>query len=89
MYEYLTKSTVGYIREPRKSIAVGNDLNTLMKNTQGYAEKILQVCNSNFLEIGKWDVQTNGSYAEIIFRDACDEYGDKIRFIISEVDFVI
>lgn len=85
--EYLEKSVVGYKAHDRKPIAIANSLNVLMNNIKDYALKILQVRNPNFLVVGKWEVRTDGSHAEITIAET---YGDEdaVRLIIDEVDFI-
>ena len=86
--EYLEKNEIGnYEAHKREPIAVANNLNSLMRGVIDYAQKILQVRNPNFLAVGKWDVRTNGSHAEIV---VAETYGneDAIRFIIDETDFI-
>ena len=86
MTEYLEHTVLGYINHKRVAIGVANDLNTLMKSVHNIALKKLQVRNPNFLEVGKWEVNTEGSHAEIIVSNTTDE--DALRFIIDEVDFL-
>jgi len=88
MTEYLEHTVLGYINHKRVPVGVANDLNTLMKSVHNLAMKKLQVKNPNFLEIGKWEVNTDGSHAEIIVSDTTDENEDALRFIIDEVDFL-
>ena len=83
--EYLEKIEIGYKAHNRKPIAVANDLNSLMKTVENCAQRTLQVRNPGCLTIGKWDVQTNGSHAEIIITT----YDDAVHFIIDEVDFIL
>lgn len=87
--QYLTHIQFGHVKEEIKPVAIANDLNTLMKSVENYAQQILQICNSNFLEWKKWEVSRNGSHAEIVVisKDTRD-CGDGIRFIIDEVDFL-
>lgn len=70
-------------REPE---FVSNDLNTLMKSVSNLALKKFQVEDPSFLKFGKWEVNTNGSYAEIVVRNTIN--GDANQFIIKEVDFL-
>lgn len=88
MSEYLEKTVLGYVNHKRNPIGVANDLNTLMKSVHNLALKKLQIKNPNFLEVGKWEVNTDGSHAEIIMRDTTDENEDAFRFIIDEVEFM-
>lgn len=85
--EYLEKNEMGYKAHKREPIAVANSLNSLMRGIVDYAQKILQIRNPNFLAVGKWDIRTNGSHAEIVIAET---YGneDAIRFIIDETDFI-
>lgn len=74
----------GFItREPE---FVSNDLNTLMKSIHNLAMKKFQVEDPSFLKFGRWEVNTNGSYAEIVVRNTIN--GDANQFIIKEVDFL-
>ena len=86
--EYLENSEIGFKAHKREPIAVANSLNSLMRGIVDYAQKILQVRNPNFLAVGKWDVRTDGSHAEIV---VAETYGneDAIRFIIDETDFIL
>jgi hypothetical protein len=86
--EYLEKIEIGYKAHNRKPIAVANDLNSLMKTVENCAQRTLQVRNPGCLAIGKWDVQTNGSHAEIIIAKLYDDE-DAVHFIIDEVDFIL
>lgn len=88
MREYLTNnSPLGYIGGERRPVAVANDLNTLMGKVVDCASSILQVRNPNCLKIGKWDVRTDGKYAEIVITETIDD-NDAVRFIIQETEFI-
>lgn len=87
--EYLTyNSPLGYLHSERQPIMVGNDLNTLMGKAVECAQRALQQRNPNFLKIGKWDVRTDGKYAEIVIEETISDQ-DAIRFIIQETEFVL
>ena len=89
MKEYLTNNApIGYLKGLRTPVLVTNDLNTAMGNVESLAQKILQVHNPNFLEIGKWDVRTDGRYSEIIIKETLGDK-DAVRFIIQEVEFIL
>jgi hypothetical protein len=87
--EYLTNNApIGYLKGLRKPVLVTNDLNTAMSNVESLAQKTLQVRNPNFLEIGKWDMRTDGRYGEIIIKETLGDK-DAVRFIIQEVEFIL
>lgn len=71
------------VKEPE---FVSNDLNTLMKIVPIVALKKLQVEDTDFLKFGKWEVNTNGSHAEIIVRNTIN--GDATQITIDEVEFM-
>ena len=88
--QYLTHANLGFVKEEIKPVATANDLNTLMKSVEDYAQRIFQVRNPNFLKWKKWEVSRNGSHAEIVVfsEDNCD-CGDGLRFIIDEVEHLV
>lgn len=76
---------LGYIKGERRPVAVANDLNTLMGKVVDCASSFLQVRNPNCLKIGKWDVRTDGKYAEIVIKEVSE---NAVRFIIQETEFI-
>lgn len=88
-YAYMTKDEIGYVRGSYRSLAVANDLNTLMKSVENYAQRILQVKNPNFFNFnGGWDMRINGSHAEITITVDTENNKDGVHFIIDEVDYL-
>ncbi len=87
--QYLTHVLMGYVKEEIQPVAVADNLNTLMKSVENYAQRILQIRNPNSLEWKNWKVSRNGSHAEIIVFKEDSDCGDGIRFIIDEVDYLM
>lgn len=83
MYAYMTKDEIGYVRGPYRPLAVANDLNTLMKSVEGYAQGILKVPN-NVLHYDKWDMRLDGSHAEILVT-----HENGVQFIIDQVNYLV
>lgn len=74
------------VRGVNMPIAVANDLSTLMKSVENFAQTTLGVRNPNLLEWGEWKVSRHAKRAGITVTSVVNGAG--VHFSIYEVDLL-